>query len=53
MECVAFEYVLDSELERLISAESLEMEYIFQMDAKIFAAFSMLTTTKYLWSASR
>ena len=53
MECVAFEYVLDFELERLISAKSLETQYILQMKAKSFAALSMVTTTEYLRSASR
>ena len=53
MECVAFEYVLDFELERLISAKSLEAQYTLQMKAKFFAALSMVTTTEYLRSASR
>ena len=53
MECVAFEYVLDFELERLISAKSLEAQYTLQMKTKFFAALSMVTTTEYLRSASR
>ena len=53
MEYVALENVLDFELERLISAKSLETQYILQMKAKSFAALSMVTTTEYLRSASR
>ena len=53
MECVAFENVLDFELERPTSTKSLEMYYILQMKAKLFAALIMVTTTKNLWSASR
>ena len=52
MQCVAFEYVLDFELERPTSAKSLEMKYILQMKAKLFAALSMVLKTKNLWSAS-
>ena len=53
MECVAFEYVLDFELERLISTKNLETQYTLQMKTKFFAALSMVTTTEYLQSASR
>ena len=53
MECVAFEYVLDFELERPASTRSLEMSYILQMKAKLFAALTMVTVTKNLWGASR
>ena len=53
MECVAFEYVLDFELERPYSAKSLEMQYSLQMKANLIAALSMVTTTKRLWSSSR
>ena len=52
MECVALEYVLDFELERLISAKSLEAQYTLQMKAKFFAALSMVTTIEYLRCAS-
>ena len=53
MECVAFEYVLDLELERSSSGKSLEMQYILPMKANVFADLSLVTTKKYLWSASR
>ena len=53
MECVAFEYILDIELKTPTSAKSLEMQYFFQIKAKLFAAFSMITTTKRSWSACR
>ena len=53
MECVAFKYVLDFELKRQTSSKSLEIQYILQKKAKLFAALSMVTTTKQLWSASR
>ena len=53
MECVAFKYVLDFELERPTSTKSLELQYILQMKAKLFAALSMVAATKHLWCASR
>ena len=53
MEFVAFEYVLDFELERPFSTKSSEIEYPLQMKAKLVSALSMVTTTKRLWSSSR
>ena len=53
MEYVAFEYVLDYELERPTSAKSLDMQYFLQIIAKLFAALPVVTITKRLWSASR
>ena len=53
MEFVAFEYVLDLELERPSSSKSLEMQYILFMKANLLADFPMVTTTKHLRSACR
>ena len=53
MECVAFEFVLDFELERPSSTKSLEMEYILLMTVNLLTNFSMVTIAKHLWSASR
>ena len=53
MKCVAFEYVLDLELERITSAKSLDMYNFLQIKANSFAALSMVTATKRLRSASR
>ena len=44
MECVAFEYVLDFQLERPTSAKGLDMLCFFQIKAKLFAALSMVAT---------
>ena len=52
MECVAFEFVLDFEFEAPSSAKSLDVIY-FADDSQFFADLSMVTTAKYLWSASR
>ena len=53
MECEAFEYVLEFELERPFSAKSLEMQYSLQMKANLLAALSIVTTTKHLWNSSK
>ena len=53
MKFVAFEYVLDFELERPFSTKSSETEYPLQMKAKLVSALSMVTATKRLWSSSR
>ena len=44
MECVAFEYVLDFELEKPTSTKSLEMQYWLQMKGKLFAVLPMVST---------
>ena len=46
MEYVAFEYVLDFEIERPTFAKSLEMQYFLQVKVKLFAALSMVAITK-------
>ena len=53
MECLAFDYILDFELERPTSAKSLEIQHFLQINTKLFTALSMVTTAKRLWSASR
>ena len=53
MECVAFGFVLDFDLERPSSDKILEMQYILLMTGNLFAYLSTVTTTKHLWSASR
>ena len=53
MQCVAFKFVLDFELERPSSAKSLEMQYSLLMTVNLFADLSIVTKTKHLWSASR
>ena len=51
MECVAFEYVLDFELEKPTSTKSLEMQYWLQMKGKLFAVLSMVATCGVLLDA--
>ena len=53
MECLAFEFAFDFELERPSSAKSLEMQDILLMKVNLFADLSIVTTAKHLWSASR